>query len=152
MKFVLALVALTFAGADLALADSTVWQGQGQLYDAQRAPLSTYNVQVNIDSVSATSELRRVSVTNAQGVVLYQDSCTVDKDGNRWRTVCSHSNGGGYYFDHGLAQEYVTGDSGADYVTQIVIDSPTAMRLMRTELRAGAATKFFVETLAKIPQ
>lgn len=151
MKRTLILAALAFGTADMALAAPTVWTGDGQMFDAQRNPLATYSLRVEIENLSPNQERRVVVVSNPKGVI-FQDTCTVDKGGDKWATTCTHSSGGGYTFGRGLAQEYLSGDDGVDHVTQIIEDSPTSMRLLRTELESGNATMFFIETLAKVAE
>lgn len=141
-------LAITAAATPAALAATTEWTGKGQLFDASRRLVSAYDLKVVVQDLDAGRETMTIEAS-VGGVIVHQDTCTRTTDGDQWRKVCSASEGAGYYFDFGLGQEYSRGADGVDHATQIVIDSETELRFIRTELKDGRAERFFVETLAK---
>lgn len=147
MKTILLGTALFVSSSSLALAGET-WTGTGELYDAQRQLISPYTITVQTEDVS--DSLERVTVeVKAHGEVVHSDVCEIRKAENRWGKTCKDGEGGGYRFANGLGQEYVELKNGHAYATSIIHDSPTRMRLLRTELDGQEAVRFFSEVLEK---
>ncbi len=148
-KFVISSV-MFLASSSMALASgSDVWSGTGQMFDAARVPVSSYSLTVTNDAVAANADHLVVEV-RAGGNVVYSSDCDVTKEPNRWHKLCKDgAEGWGYVFDHGLAQEYQNAGNGKVFITQIIVDTPTTKRLLRTELQDNQVVHYFSETLEK---
>lgn len=138
---------LFVSSSSLALAGET-WTGTGELYDAQRQLISPYTIELQMEEIA--DSLERVTVeVKAHGEVVHSDVCEIRKAGDRWGKTCKESEGGGYRFANGLAQEYVELKNGHAYATTMIQDSPTRIRILRTELDGREAVRFFSEVLEK---
>lgn len=147
MKLFLLGTGLFFATSSLALAGET-WTGTGEMYDAQRHLVSTYTLQVDKEATGERTERITIEV-KADGRVVYQDVCDVQKGENRWTKTCRDGKAGGYVFANGLMQEYTDLGNGHAYATTMIDDSSVKKRILRTELQGMEAVRFYSEVLEK---
>jgi hypothetical protein len=133
------------------IATAEVWSGTGKSYGINFDELSEYQVEVNVEAVSATQQDIDIKITDTAGEIISTDRCTsvANEDGS-WTKQCLNGSSVGSMLDYNLGMDYYTAKDGKAYATNIVIDSDSQMRLFRTELASsGLATRFFVETLNK---
>lgn len=126
-----------------------VWEGPGKLYNLNRELLAEYTVNVQIEKVSTSEKKVDVTVRDQGGAVIHSDACTMRNSGQSWTKDCDGGSSRGFMLDYGLGIDYYEANDGKAYATDIVIDSNTQMRLLRTELENGQAQKFFAEILTK---
>ena len=125
-----------------------VWSGTGKQYDNHAQLKGEYDLVVTVDETGENLKAIEVRVT-ANGQIVHEETCAMETDGDAWIKTCPNGEGGGTYFDFGLASEYFQAKSGNSFATQIILDSDSEMRLMRTELKDGAPVHFYVESLKK---
>jgi hypothetical protein len=148
MKRIIFAALSTMWTGSVAIAD--VWTGTGSLFDGNRNLIATYDLTVNTETGSDGSRNTaiKVSLPNGSEKLI---NCQSSGSENKWSKVCDDGMaGGGYYFEKGLISEYVENAGGTAHATTVIFDSDDSMRLLRTELSNGDATRFFVESLTKV--
>lgn len=150
MKLNLAL-ALCSLSASPAFA-ATLWQGQGQLSDIRGKIIGNYSVSVSIEQLSAASERVKVEVVAANGAIVHKDTCLTFKSEKGWKKECDGGTSSGtmYAPQFGLGMDYYVAKDGLAYATNIILDGENEMRLLRTELNNGQATRVFAEKLTRV--
>lgn len=145
MKKVIVLIATLVSSA--AFAGTDVWEGSGSLFDLQGQPAGDY--QLVVENTTSGNEIQNlVTVTLADGS-FKKLQCIMTKSGDGWTSICDQGQGGGHCFGEGLCISYVADATGKAFATTIVMDGPSDMRLLRTELQNGQAVRFFREKLHK---
>lgn len=147
MKTLFIALALTLSAPAFA-ATTEIWEGSGTHFNIDGNPEGTYGLKVeNTSNGKATQS--HVTVTLPDGSIRkHQCSMTYSSD-SRWKSECDNGFGGGQCLGDGLCASYIEDSNGKAYAMTIVMDSPTAMRLLRTELKNGHAVRFFREKLQK---
>lgn len=150
MKNAILLAALSFSSNfALATPKAEIWTGKGNLYGADQSDQGEYDLRVEIGPETDGGTPVKVTVT-AGGQIVHTSDCVRQGDGTKWTETCADgSQGGGYLFARGLGQAYTRSPDGKAYATSIVLDDANKMRLVRTELVNGEATRFFSEDLTK---
>ncbi len=93
------------------------------------------NSQITVSLTDGTQKkFSQVMQDTAQGFSLTSDA----------------GDGGGYYLGDGLCLGYIGTEDGHGYAMTIVLDGPSAERLLRTELQDGKAVRIFREKYLKI--
>ena len=143
------IIALALVASPATFAASTdIWEGPGSLFDVQGNPLSTYSLVV--ENIKNGNQIQsNVTVTLPDGTIHKQQCLMTETSQDGWKSDCDHGKGGGHCFGEGLCISYEEDSTGKAYATTIVMDGPTDMRLLRTELQNGQAVRFFREKLHK---
>ncbi len=131
-----------------ASAHAETWVGSGELFGPQGKKLGDYRLEVVSTKLAPDTVQTAVTVTLPGGAQKkYFSESVHGADG--WSTTGDHGTGGGHCFGalQDLCQSYTVDADGTAYATTIVFDSPIEMRLLRTELENGVATRFFRENL-----
>jgi hypothetical protein len=147
MNLVLGLGLMIAAG--VAHATPEKWTGEGVLFGRDGAKVGTYHLDLTNTEISTDETRNDVTVTIGNGTIL-KLSQTTHKSGNSFSIVGDTGNGGGYCFGDGLCQIYVEQSNGTAYAITLIKDSEDQMRLMKTELKNGQATRFFREGLSRV--
>jgi len=143
------ILAMTLIASQHSFAGSTdVWEGPGSLFDVKGNATSTYNLVVE-NTKSGSQIQSNVTVTLPDGTTHKQQCLMTETSQDGWTSKCDHGNGGGPCFGGGFCISYVSNSTGKAYATTIVMDGPSDMRLLRTELQNGQAVQFFREKLHK---
>ena len=143
------ILAMTLIVSQHSFAASTdIWEGPGSLFDVKGNPTSTYNLVVE-NTKNGNQIQSNVTVTLPNGTTQQQQCLMTETSQDGWTSKCDHGNGGGHCFGEGLCISYEEDSSGKAYATTIVMDGPSDMRLLRTELLNGQAVQFFREKLHK---
>lgn len=145
--------ATLFAAGTVALlataASAKTWTGTGKMYDAERRLQGEYSMVV--EEITISPKVSRVSTEiRADGEIVHTSQCRLEKGNNQWKKRCHDgTQGGGYFFDYGLAQEYVERPDGSAVATHIVLDGDDHMRLSHTVLRDDEPQEYFAGTLER---
>jgi hypothetical protein len=125
-----------------------VWEGPGTLFSAEGKELASYGLTVT-NTKSGNKIHSAVAIKLPDGTVK-QQSCEITDSGKEgWQSECTHGKGGGRCFGEGLCVSYEEDGLGGAFATNIVMDGPKDMRLLRTQLNKGKAVLFFREKLQK---
>lgn len=124
------------------------WVGSGKKYSPTRQLVVDYNLTVEVTEQGNGRHAINVDVHFASGETR-RLTCSMETGEPGWQKTCGNFNGGGYYFDNGLAQEYTSDGNGAAFLTQITFDGNSAMRILRTELQDEQVVAYYTESLRK---
>ena len=139
---------LTLVIAQQAAATTTIWKGEGALFNINGKSEGQYELTVTNNKTGDVTE-SNIQIKTANGSVIdLQCTNTAGKD-ESWSSQCGHGKGGGRCLGEGLCISYLEESSGKAFATTIAMDGPTDMRLLRTELQNGKAVRFFREKLHK---
>jgi hypothetical protein len=127
------------------------WVGRGKVYDRQRQTVEDYTLEVDVEAAAPAGAARSFSVTvrNLNGDVTFSDRCVESDAGDAWTRQCTGGSSEGRTFDFGLGVDYYVAKDGTAFATDVFHVDATHMRLLRTQLEQGEATKFYVEALTK---
>lgn len=145
-SILLSLVAASTASAST----NEIWKGEGKLYGLNRDLVSTYNVEVHIETNSESEKQVEVQIHDQKGNTIQTNVCNMKSQDLTWIKNCDNGTSRGAMFEHGLGIDYFETSQGKSFATNIVMDSDSRMRLFRVEMLNGKATRFFVEVLNKI--
>jgi hypothetical protein len=143
------ILALVSLAAQHGFASTTdTWVGPGSTFDLKGAQVSTYELIVeNIKTGNQTQSTITINLPTGKTEKLTCSSTDLGKEG--WKSACAQTKGGGNCFGEGLCISYEEDAAGTAFATTIVMDGPSDMRLLRTELHHGMAVRFFREKLHK---
>lgn len=147
MKSLICALAL-FASQNTFAITTNIWEGPGSLFDAHGNLSGSYNLVVE-NTQTGNKIKSNVTVTLADGRVHKQQCLMTETGKDSWESNCDHGKGSGHCFGEGLCVSYEENSTGKAYATTIVMDGPSDMRLLRTELLNGKAVQFFREKLHK---
>jgi hypothetical protein len=141
-------VILTLVVAHQATATTSIWKGEGSMFNQTGTNVGQYELTVTNNKNAEVTE-SKIQIKTANGNLI-EMLCTntENKDGG-WASICGQSKGGGRCFGEGLCISYSEDGNGKAYATTIVMDGASDMRLLRTELENGKAIRFFREKLHK---
>ncbi|MBX9767182.1 MAG: hypothetical protein K2X47_07925 [Bdellovibrionales bacterium] len=125
-----------------------IWEGDGALFEVHGKPAVTYHLVVE-NTKTADITNTNVTVTLPDGTAIKQQCVMTERTPGKWSSECDHGKGGGSCFGEGLCISYEEDAMGRAFATTIVMDGPSDMRILRTELQNGQATRFFREKLHK---
>ncbi len=141
-------LALTLVIAQQAAATTTIWKGEGNLFSLNGVEMGRYELSVTNTKNAEVTE-SSIQIKTADGSVIeLQCTDTAGKD-ESWSSQCGQSKGGGRCFGEGLCISYLEAENAKAFATTIIMDGPSDMRLLRTELQSGKAVRFFREKLHK---
>ncbi len=147
MKKLILTIALTATHQSMA-ATTDVWEGPGSLFDTQGRATGIYSLVVE-NTKKGNQIQRNVTVTLPDGSTHREQCLMTESRSGGWTSDCDNGKGGGQCFGEGLCISYTEDGTGKAYATTIVMDGPSEMRLLRTELQYGQAVRFFREKLHK---
>lgn len=140
----LTLIALGFTATVQAATET--WEGNGTLFDQKGQAQGSYRLLV--ENTQQGNEIQNhVTVTLADGSVREENCQMTKREAGHWNMQCGNDRGGGSCLSEGLCISYVGNENGRGYATTIILDGPSEMRLLRTELQNGQALRFFSEKL-----
>jgi hypothetical protein len=124
------------------------WEGTGTVTQAHGNDSSKYSLLVEKEKGEGSS-VTHVTVTLADGTTQQHVCKMIEGSQGSWKSECDHGSGGGRCLTEGLCISYEDAGAGKAFATNIVMDGPKDMRLLRTELQDGKAVRFFSEKLHK---
>ena len=141
------ILTLALISSSSAFAATEVWEGAGSLFDVQGNTIGDYQLKVE-NSKDGNKTQSQVTITLPKGQII-TENCSITNDEKGWKSECGPSKGGGQCLGEGLCISYEEDGTGKAYATTIVMDGPSDMRMLRTELQAGKAVRLYREKLHK---
>jgi hypothetical protein len=150
IKWIALLAGLTLGGtAQAGITDGVgTWKGSGTAFGAGGQELGDFTVEMVRTAIDAHTVEGRGKVVLATGEVITFRQRMIEH-GNSFSMETDRGRGGGHCFGGGLCTSYEDLGSGKAYATTIVVDTPSKIRILVTELQGGRAVRFMRQELTK---
>jgi hypothetical protein len=129
-----------------------VWQGSGTVFSKDGREAAEFTIELTRTAVDQRSTETKGNVVLTTGAVIPIFQRTTQSEGGvGFRLESNRGKGGGYCLGAGLCTSYEDAGNGQAFATTLVLDGPSKMRLLVTELDHGQAVRFIRQTLTRKP-
>ena len=128
------------------------WYGSGAVYSLEGKALGDYRVEMANTLTSPREMKSEITVTRLDGTLIQRLNQTIKDTDHGFTSDSEQGQGGGFCLGEGMCMSYVGSQTARAFASTLVVDPPSALRILRTELQNGKAVQFYREKYVRIHQ